>query len=246
MGLELLGRKLGMTQIFLEDGECIPVTVLGVGPCVVVQKKGEVKKGVAGIQLGFEERKEKHTTKPQRGHFAKAGVGNKRFVYECQVAPDVAEGINVGDSIDLARVDAPRVIVFAYPRTGEPGKPVPHGWDAIPGARGCTPETCGFRDHHDEFLALKGKVFGLSTQTTEYQKEMVDRLHVPFDVLSDQDLSLTRALRLPTFEFAGMTLIKRLTFVVRNGAVEHVFYPVFPPDRHAEEVLGWLRNAPGA
>ena len=109
-----------------------------------------------------------------------------------------------------------------------------------------TTQSCGFRDHHDEFLALKGKVFGLSTQTTEYQKEMVDRLHVPFDVLSDQDLSLTRALRLPTFEFAGMTLIKRLTFVVRNGAVEHVFYPVFPPDRHAEEVLGWLRNAPGA
>jgi peroxiredoxin len=160
--------------------------------------------------------------------------------------PSIALKSTGGGSVDIASVEAPRVIIFAYPRTGEPGKPVPEGWDAIPGARGCTPETCGFRDHHDEFVALKGKVFGLSTQTTEYQKEMVDRLHVPFDVLSDQDLSLTRALRLPTFEFAGMTLIKRLTLVVRNGAVEHVFYPVFPPDRHAEEVLGWLRNAPGA
>ncbi len=113
MGLELLGRKLGMTQIFLEDGDCVPVTVIGVGPCVVVQKRGEVKKGVAGIQLGFEECKQKHSTKPQQGHFAKAGVGNKRFVYECHVAPEVAEGINVGDSIDLARAfaDAKKVDV---------------------------------------------------------------------------------------------------------------------------------------
>ncbi len=150
-----------------------------------------------------------------------------------------------GGTIDLAHILAPRLVVFAYPRTGEPGKPVPPGWDAIPGARGCTPETCGFRDHHREFAALQGKVFGLSTQTTGYQKEMVDRLHVPFDVLSDHDLALTHALRLPTFEFDGMTLLKRLTLVIKNGAVEHVFYPVFPPDRHAEEVLSWLRNAPG-
>jgi large subunit ribosomal protein L3 len=103
MGLELLGRKLGMTQIFMEDGDCIPVTVLGVGPCVVVQKKSEEKEGYTGLQLGFEECKEKHTTMPERGHFAKAGVSNRRFLFECRVTPEIAEGLQVGDTVDLQR-----------------------------------------------------------------------------------------------------------------------------------------------
>ena len=106
MGLELLGRKLGMTQLFMEDGNCVPVTVLGVGPCVVVQKKSDAKEGYTGLQLGFEDCKEKHATKPERGHFAKAGVANKRFLFECRVTPEAADGINVGDAIDLQRAFA--------------------------------------------------------------------------------------------------------------------------------------------
>jgi peroxiredoxin len=134
-----------------------------------------------------------------------------------------------------------RVVVYAYPRTGEPDKDVPPGWDAIPGARGCTPQSCGFRDAHAEFARLGAAVYGLSTQTTEYQREMAERLHLPFEVLSDAGLRLQRALKLPTFEVAGMTLLKRMTLVLFRGEVEHVFYPVFPPDRSAQKVLDWLR-----
>jgi peroxiredoxin len=147
-----------------------------------------------------------------------------------------------GRPVDLSEVEASRVVVYIYPRTGSPGEPSPPGWDAIPGARGCTPETCGFRDHHADLKKLGAEVFGLSTQTTEYQKEMVARLHVPFEVLSDSELAFARALRLPTFEVEGMTLIKRLTLVIRQERVEKVFYPVFPPDRHALEVIQWLRD----
>jgi peroxiredoxin len=146
--------------------------------------------------------------------------------------------------VNLSKLSAPRVIVYAYPRTGEPGKPSPPGWDDIPGARGCTPETCGFRDHHKDLARLHAEVFGVSTQDTPYQQEMVKRLEVPFEVLSDEHLALTRALRLPTFTVQGMTLLKRLTLVVRNGRIEHVFYPVFPPDKHAEEVIAWLKRHP--
>jgi peroxiredoxin len=144
--------------------------------------------------------------------------------------------------VDLSEADAPRIVVYVYPRTGRPGEPSPPGWDDIPGARGCTPETCGFRDHHADLKKLGAEVFGLSTQTTEYQKEMVARLHVPFEVLSDAELAFARSLRLPTFEAAGMTLIKRLTLVIRDKRIEKVFYPVFPPDRHALEVIEWLRD----
>ena len=129
--------------------------------------------------------------------------------------------------------------------TGRPGVPLPNGWDQIPGARGCTPESCGFRDHQRDFAARGVAVFGLSTQTTEYQKEAADRLRLPFELLSDQALRLTRALRLPTFDTGAGPLIKRLTLVLRSGAVEHVFYPVFPPDRHAREVLAWMLSAEG-
>ena len=134
-----------------------------------------------------------------------------------------------------------RLVLYAYPRTGRPGDPLPDGWDEIPGARGCTPESCGFRDHAAELAALGAAVAGVSTQDTAYQAEAAKRLALPFPLLSDADLKLATALGLPTFEAGGLTLIKRLTLVIRDGAVEYVFYPVFPPDRHAAEVLAWLQ-----
>jgi peroxiredoxin len=126
--------------------------------------------------------------------------------------------------------------------TGVPGKPLPEGWDMIPGARGCTPQTCSFRDHHAELAALNADVFGLGTQSTEYQQEMANRLHLPFEILSDVEFTLCNALRLPTFEVEGMRLLKRLTLVVRGGRIEHVFYPVFPPNESASDVIRWLRD----
>jgi peroxiredoxin len=146
--------------------------------------------------------------------------------------------------VNPSKATARRVVVYAYPMTGRPGVALPAGWDAIPGARGCTLETCGFRDHHADLAKLHTEVYGVSTQTTEYQQEMVSRLKVPFEVLSDARFALVEALRLPTFTVAGMRLIKRLTIVVSAGRVEHVFYPVFPPDRHAEEVIAWLAARP--
>lgn len=134
--------------------------------------------------------------------------------------------------------------MYAYPKTGVPGVPMPDGWDAIPGARGCTPQALAFKDHAEEIAEFGARVFGLSTQTTEYQRELVERLHLPFAILSDEALSLTRALQLPTFEVEGETLLKRLTLIVNEGAVEHAFYPVFPSDKAAETVLAWLRDDP--
>jgi peroxiredoxin (alkyl hydroperoxide reductase subunit C) len=137
-----------------------------------------------------------------------------------------------------------RTVVFAYPRTGEPGKiALVDDWDMIPGARGCTPQTCAFRDLFAELKAEgAAHVFGLSTQSNEYQAEMAARLHLPFPVLSDEKLELTRALRLPTMAVAGLTLIKRLALVIDDGRIRHVFYPVFPPDRNAGDVLEWLKD----
>ena len=146
-----------------------------------------------------------------------------------------------GGTVDLSGL-AGRVVVYIYPRTGRPDQALPTGWNAIPGARGCTPQSWAFRDHHRELQALGAAVYGLSTQTTEYQSEMVERLHLPFAVLSDAELGFARAHRLPTFEVDGMTLIKRITLVVGDGAVEQVFYPVFPPDRNADDVIHWLKE----
>jgi len=139
-----------------------------------------------------------------------------------------------------------RTVVFAYPRTGEPGKiSLVDDWDMIPGARGCTPQTCAFRDLFAELKAAgAAQVFGLSTQGNVYQAEMAARLHLPFPVLSDEKLALTRALNLPVMEVAGLTLIKRLALIVDDGRITHVFYPVFPPDRNAGDVLMWLKNHP--
>jgi peroxiredoxin len=146
-----------------------------------------------------------------------------------------------GEEIDLAAAAARTLVVYCYPRTGRPGEPSPSGWDEIPGARGCTPQSCAFRDHHRELADLGAEVYGLSAQTTGYQREMAERLHLPFEVLSDARFALTDGLRLPTFEVDGMRLIKRLTLIVRHGRIEHVFYPVFPPNESATQVLEWLR-----
>jgi peroxiredoxin len=155
--------------------------------------------------------------------------------------PSITLAATDGTAIDLSARRG-RTVVYAYPRTGRPGEPLPvPGWDEIPGARGCTPETCGFRDHHAELAVAGAAVFGLSTQDTAYQQELATRLGLPFLLLSDQGLLLTRALSLPSFEVAGLTLVKRLTLLVDDGVVSHVWYPVFPPDRHADEVLDFLR-----
>lgn len=146
--------------------------------------------------------------------------------------------------VDLSDLSALRTVIYCYPMTGVPGKPLPEGWDMIPGARGCTPQTCSFRHHYQELSQVKADVFGLSTQTTEYQREMADRLHLPFQILSDADFRLCDALRLPTFEVDGMRLVKRLTMIVRGGRIEHVFYPVFPPNESADQVVRWLRDHP--
>jgi peroxiredoxin len=155
--------------------------------------------------------------------------------------PDLALPSTANRLVNLSTIASPRVVVYAYPMTGRPGVALPAGWDDIPGARGCTLETCGFRDHHKDLARLRTEVFGLSTQDTAYQQEMVKRLEVPFEVLSDERFAFQRALKLPTFTAGGMTLLTRLTLVVRGGRIEHVFYPVFPPDRHAEEVIAWLK-----
>jgi peroxiredoxin len=148
-----------------------------------------------------------------------------------------------GKEVDLSRLKG-RTVVYAYPRTGVPGQPLLEGWDAIPGARGCTPQSCGFRDHFAELRkAGADHLFGLSTQDSDYQRELVERLHLPFAILSDAGLKLTKALRLPTFEVEGMTLLKRLTLVIDDGTITHVFYPVFPPDKSAQEVIDWLQAA---
>jgi len=157
--------------------------------------------------------------------------------------PDLALPATSGSAVNLSKLKG-RTVVYIYPRTGVPGIDLPPGWNDIPGARGCTPQACGFRDHAGELAELGAAVFGLSTQSTEYQREMAERLHLPFEVLSDAGFEFTTALRLPTFEVEGRRLIKRLTLVIRDGAIEHVFYPVFPPDESAADVVRWLRAHP--
>jgi peroxiredoxin len=158
--------------------------------------------------------------------------------------PSVLLPATIGPPVDLSSLRG-RVAVFAYPRTGRPDeKQLVDDWNMIPGARGCTPQTCGFRDLAKEFSALHCRIFGLSTQDTAYQQEMAERLHLPFPVLSDATLKLATALRLPTFTVAGQVLFRRLAWVACDGVIATVFYPVFPPDRNADDVLGWLRSAP--
>lgn len=149
-----------------------------------------------------------------------------------------------GAVITLSRLTG-RWVIYVYPMTGKPGVPLPEGWDEIPGARGCTPQSCGFRDHHAEIRALNADVLGLSAQDSADQLEARERLHLPFDLLSDSALELKHALRLPTFEAGGVELFKRLTMIGKDARIEKVIYPVFPPDRNADDVLAWLRDHAG-
>lgn len=154
--------------------------------------------------------------------------------------PKLSLPSTAGNWVDLSQLKSPRTVLYCYPMTGVPGKALPEGWDAIPGARGCTPQACGLRDHWRELSALNASVFGVSVQNTEYQAELAGRLHLPFEILSDAEFKLCDALRLPTFEVDGMRLMKRITLIVCQGRIEQVFYPVFPPNESAGEVLRWL------
>jgi peroxiredoxin len=155
--------------------------------------------------------------------------------------PPVRLASTGGETVDLSALSE-RTVVYCYPMTGRPNRSLPAGWDEIPGARGCTPQTCSFRDHHAELQALGTRVFGLSTQDTGYQREAATRLRLPFALLSDKDLIFAEALGLPTFEAEDMVLLKRLTLVIDDGRIEKVFYPVFPPDRSGQEVVRWLNR----
>jgi peroxiredoxin len=149
----------------------------------------------------------------------------------------------LGGELDLGEVADGLVVVYVYPRTGKPGEPLPEGWDEIPGARGCTPQSCAFRDHVRDIAVHGASVIGLSAQSSADQLEFAQREHIPYPLLSDGNLELAAALGLPTFEVAGMTLYKRLTFVARERRIAKVFYPVFPPQQNAADVLGWLAQA---
>ncbi|WP_208430432.1 peroxiredoxin [Methyloceanibacter sp. wino2] len=156
--------------------------------------------------------------------------------------PEIVLASTKGRDVNLGALGPGRTVIYCYPRTGVPGEALPDGWDAIPGARGCTPQACAFRDHAADLARLGAQVFGLSTQDTAYQREMAERLHLPFEILSDDRFAFTEAMRLPTFTLDGMRLIKRLTLIVRDGAIEHVFYPVFPPTSSAADVVAWLES----
>ncbi|MET0072421.1 MAG: peroxiredoxin [Candidatus Thiodiazotropha sp.] len=140
--------------------------------------------------------------------------------------------------IDFSSLES--VVIYCYPMTGRPDVQLPDGWEQIPGARGCTPQSCSFRDHYSELQALGTEVYGLSTQTTDYQREAKSRLHLPFELVSDDCLSFIKALNLPTFEVDGMILAKRVTLIARNGIITKVFYPVFPPNKNADQVLEFI------
>jgi peroxiredoxin len=156
--------------------------------------------------------------------------------------PNVALPATSGGAVNLSKLSG-RTVVYIYPRTGVPGVDPPPGWDQIPGARGCTPQSCGFRDHFAELEALGvSHVFGLSTQDTAYQREAAERLHLPFPILSDAELNFALKLYLPMFMAAGMTLLARMALVIDDGTIVKVFYPVFPPDKNASEVIAWLRS----
>jgi peroxiredoxin len=158
-----------------------------------------------------------------------------------QRVPPIALQSTSGETVTLATLPG-RTILYAYPAAGES---MPPEWDLIPGARGCTPEACGFRDHHADLRdAGADHVYGVSVQGTEIQRWLIERYHLPFEILTDEAYALTDALRLPTFEFEGRRLLKRLTLVIDDRVIGHVFYPIFPPDKHAMEVVGWLRAHP--
>jgi peroxiredoxin len=155
--------------------------------------------------------------------------------------PSIALFSTQGKHVDLSEISG-HVVIYCYPMTGQPGIPLPDEWNNIPGARGCTPQSCAFRDHHQELSELETQVFGLSTQSTQYQIEAAERLHLPFELLSDCDLSFAKTLQLPMFEIEGKPLIKRVTLIAEAGKIVKVFYPVFPPEGNAAEIIEWLQN----
>ncbi|WP_405403479.1 MerR family DNA-binding transcriptional regulator [Streptomyces sp. NBC_01104] len=162
-----------------------------------------------------------------------------------RAVPETELPDTTGGTVALHTLGEGRSIIYCYPLTGRPDTDLPEGWNSIPGARGCTSEACDFRDHHDDLVAAGAtRVYGLSSQGTAYQQEVVDRLRLPFPMLSDTAFRLSTTLGLPTFEAGGVPLYKRITLVVRDGVIEHVFYPVFPPNEHARQVLRWLRDNP--
>ena len=146
-----------------------------------------------------------------------------------------------GKDIDLSVISG-RIVIYCYPMTGQPSTALPDGWDEIPGARGCTPQSCAFRDHYRELKQLKTQVYGISTQSTEYQREAVKRLHLPFELLSDRYLQFANSLKLPIFEIENKQLIKRVTLIAQDGKIIKVFYPIFPPNKNADEVIEWLES----
>jgi peroxiredoxin len=155
--------------------------------------------------------------------------------------PHLSLPSTAGSELDLRQESDGTLVLYVYPRTGKPDEPLLPGWDDIPGARGCTPESCSFRDHAADIERLGARVLGLSAQSLEDQHEFAERVGLPYPILSDANLELAEALRLPTFETAGLTLYKRITLIVREHRIVHVFYPVFPPDEAAANVLNWLR-----
>lgn len=164
-----------------------------------------------------------------------------------RVVPSLTLPATSGRSVALDQLGGGRAVLYVYPLTGRADVDLPNGWDSIPGARGCTAEACDFRDHHEDLAAAGvARVFGLSSQDSDYQRELVDRLRLPFVMLSDTDLALAETLGLPTFRAGGTTLFKRLTLVVSDGRIETVFYPVFPPNEHAQQVLAWILANPAA
>ncbi|WP_347374579.1 peroxiredoxin [Aequorivita sp. Q41] len=146
-----------------------------------------------------------------------------------------------GKQVELANFKE-NLVIYCYPMTGRPDTELPNGWEEIPGARGCTPQACSFRDHYSELKTLQFEVFGISTQSSEYQKEVSERLHLPYVLLSDDNLKFVSALKLPTFQVGQMELIKRLTLIFKKGKVVKYFYPVFPPDENINQVIRWINN----
>ena len=160
--------------------------------------------------------------------------------------PSIRLRSTLGDRVDLAELARETLVVYVYPRTGTPGEPSPPGWDAIPGARGCTPQSCAFRDHVEVLAAHGATVVGLSSQPFGEQVEFAAREHLPYALANDSGLELQAALGLPVFDAAGMRLYRRLTLIARAGRIVHVMYPVFPPDRNAADVVAWLDRHPAA
>lgn len=154
--------------------------------------------------------------------------------------PDVLLNSISGDAVNLSTIQQ-KLVIYIYPLTGRPDVALPAGWDQIPGARGCTPQACDFSNHYQALQALNTVVFGLSSQNTEYQLELKNRLHLPFDLLSDSQFLWHESLTLPTFKVNELMLYKRLTLVVEQSVIKKVFYPVFPPDQNASQVIDWLK-----